>query len=109
DGLVREARQGGHQLRGPIMRRAKVVIGEFVDEAAAATVIVKSMGESMSEPPVVDEPSVAKAAPASEVPTPAEPEPSPKPVEPTLAMPVVADEAVPASPPPSSDDTPEDP
>jgi len=55
--------------------------------------IGESMGESMSEPPVVDEPSVAKAAPAvSEAPTPAEPEP-PKPVEPTVAMPAVADEA----------------
>ena len=136
DGLVIEELQGGHQLRGHIIRRAKVVIGEFVDEAAAATVIVKSMSEPMSEPPVVDEPSAAKAAPAvSEAPIPAEPEPEPdtveptvaeaapavsealtpaepearKPVEPTLAMPVVADEAVPASPPPSSDDTPEDP
>jgi hypothetical protein len=110
DGLVIEELQGGHQLRGHIIRRAKVVIGEFVDEAAAATVIVKSMGESMSEPrPVVDEPPVAKAAPAaSEPPTPVEPE-APKPVAPTVAMPVVADEAVPASPPPSSDDTPEDP
>ena len=107
DALVIEELQGGHQLRGHIIRRAKVVVGEFVDEAAEATVVVKSMGESMSEPPVVDEPSVAKAAPASEVPTPAEP--SPRPVEPTRAMPVVADEAVPASPPPSSDDTPEDP
>jgi hypothetical protein len=90
DGLVIEELQGGHQLRGHIIRRAKVVIGEFVDEAAAATVIGKSMGESMSEPPVVDEPSVAKAAPAvSEAPTPAKPEPKPeppKPVEPTAAM-----------------------
>jgi hypothetical protein len=109
DGLVIEELQGGHQLRGHIIRRAKVVIGEFVDEAAAATVIVKSMSEPMSEPPVVDEPSVAKAAPeVSEAPIPVGPE-APKPVEPTLAMPVVADGAVPASPPPSSDDTPEDP
>ena len=103
DGLVIEELQGGHQLRGHIIRRAKVVIGEFVDEAAAATVIVKSMGESMSEPPVVDEPSVAKAAPAvSEAPTPAEPEPEPEPqpVEPTAAMVEPIAMVEPTAPPP---------
>ena len=119
DALVIEELQGGHQLRGHIIRRAKVVVGEFVDEAAEATVIVKSMGEPMVPPPVT------MAAPAArEAPTPAEPElPKPvepavatsavtddaAPIEPTVAMPAVADEAVPASPPPSSDDTPEDP
>ncbi|HEY8152423.1 MAG TPA: nucleotide exchange factor GrpE, partial [Vicinamibacteria bacterium] len=100
DALVIEELQGGHQLRGHIIRRAKVVVGEFVDEAAEATVIVKSMGKPMAPPPVTT------AAPAvSEAPTPAAPEP----VEATVAMPAVADEAVPASPVPSSDDTPEDP
>jgi len=54
------------------------------------------------------EPTVAAAPAVSETPIPVEPEP-PTPVEPTVAMPAAADEAVPASPPPSSDDTPEDP
>ena len=33
DGLVIEELQGGHQLRGHIIRRAKVVVGEFAEEA----------------------------------------------------------------------------
>ena len=35
DGLVIEELQGGHQLRGHIIRRAKVVVGEFIDEVVA--------------------------------------------------------------------------
>ncbi|HEV7502063.1 MAG TPA: nucleotide exchange factor GrpE, partial [Vicinamibacteria bacterium] len=35
DGLVVEELQGGHQLRGHTIRRAKVVVGRYVEEAAA--------------------------------------------------------------------------
>jgi molecular chaperone GrpE (heat shock protein) len=68
DGLVIEELQGGHQLRGHIIRRAKVVVGEFVDEAAAATAAMPAVaGEGAPIEPTVAMPvrpeTVAKKDP----------------------------------------------
>jgi len=52
DGLVVEELQGGHQLRGHIIRRAKVVVGEFVDDAAGPTVAAPQKDEPKAAPPV---------------------------------------------------------
>jgi hypothetical protein len=73
DGLVIEELQGGHQLRGHIIRRAKVVVGEFNDEAVEPAVAVRAMPEPKPAPPPA--PVVAVAPPAP-----------PAPVEPTVAM-----------------------
>jgi len=110
DGLVIEELQGGHQLREHIIRRAKVVVGEFVEEAAAkaapAVSEAPTPAEPEPEPPKPVEPTAAIVEPiamveptappvaevaraVSEAPAPAEPEPEPeppKPVEPTVAM-----------------------
>jgi hypothetical protein len=88
DGLVVEELQGGHQLRGHIIRRAKVVVGEFVDEAAGPTVVARGK----------DEPSAAPPAPPLEPPA-VEPavEPPPLPLvikEDTAPVEVAAEEPI---------------
>ena len=55
DGLVVEELQGGHQLRGHIIRRAKVVVGEFVDEAAGPTGRGKSRSGAAAAAAVIKE------------------------------------------------------
>ena len=40
DGVVIEELQGGHQLRGHIIRRAKVVVGELADDSVTQTVVM---------------------------------------------------------------------
>jgi len=49
DGLVIEELQGGHQLRGHVIRRAKVVVGEFSDEVIAPTVTAPKKEEPEPE------------------------------------------------------------
>jgi hypothetical protein len=93
DGLVIEELQGGHHIRGHVLRRAKVVVGEFTDEFVEPTVVMKAYeGETDAKPeptaamPVVDvEPTVAMPALTTE-PTAAMPALTP---EPTVAMPAL--------------------
>jgi hypothetical protein len=68
DGLVIEELQGGHQLRGHIIRRAKVVVGEFVDDAAGPAVPIKSKDEPKPAPPA-PKPEPPPVAPAVVVPS----------------------------------------
>jgi molecular chaperone GrpE (heat shock protein) len=85
DGLVIEELQGGHQLRGHIIRRAKVVVGEFADDAVEPAAVPPA-----AEPaPAPREPPRAAAAPAPAV--------APPPIEPTVAMPALPE--VPPAPP----------
>src|SRR5205085_10919883 len=61
DGLVVEELQGGHQLRGHIIRRAKVVVGEFAEEAAQPKLVVQEKEEPKA-PPAPEPAPVAAAA-----------------------------------------------
>jgi molecular chaperone GrpE (heat shock protein) len=73
DGLVIEELQGGHQLRGHVIRRAKVVVGEFSDEVVAPVPAAKP---ESAPPPAPAEPPPAEA-PSAERP-PAEPPRAPE-------------------------------
>ena len=88
DGLVIEELQGGHQLRGHIIRRAKVVVGEFADEVVEPAAVPPPAKPA----PMPPEPPRAAAAPAV-APPPIEPTvaamPAPPPIEPTVAIPAL--------------------
>ena len=92
DGLVIEELQGGHQLRGHVIRRAKVVVGEFVEEAAAPSPVAARPKEGpepvaapvAETPPVVETPPigtppVVETPPAAETPPPPGPPAAPEP------------------------------
>jgi molecular chaperone GrpE len=61
DGLVVEELQGGHQLRGHTIRRAKVVVGQYVEEAAA--VVTPAPDPALAEPVKAEEVAQPAAAP----------------------------------------------
>ena len=80
DGLVIEELQSGHQIRGHILRRAKVVVGEFSEEVIAPIAAAPKKEEPKPEPePAAPPPPPAvkeEAAPAiKEEPAPAATEP----------------------------------
>jgi hypothetical protein len=72
DGVVLEELQGGHQLRGHIIRRAKVVVGEYAEDVPEPTVVMSAFKDE------------------------------PEPIEPTVAMPAIPDRPVAAIPPPKA-------
>jgi hypothetical protein len=84
DGVVIEELQGGHHLRGHIIRRAKVVVGEYADESPHPTVAMPALDDE----PAGIEPTMAMPALA----------PPPEPTEPTVAMPVLKDAPAPIEP-----------
>ena len=82
DGLVIEELQSGHQIRGHILRRAKVVVGEFTEEVIAPIAAAPKKEEPKPKPepePAAPPPPPAvkkEAAPAiKEEPAPAATEP----------------------------------
>ena len=75
DGVVIEELQGGHQLRGHIIRRAKVVVGELADDAVAHTVVMAPTPPPARAAPPAGKPAAREEAFAA-----------------TAAMPALADE-----------------
>jgi molecular chaperone GrpE (heat shock protein) len=64
DGLVVEELQGGHQLRGHVIRRAKVVVGEYA--AAPAPAAAQAAAPEPATPePAAPEPRAAEAPAAA--------------------------------------------
>ena len=71
DGLVIEELQSGHQIRGHILRRAKVVVGEFSDEVVAPIVAVPKKEKPKREeaaPAIKEEPAPAATEPPAGAP-----------------------------------------
>lgn len=97
DGIVLEEVQAGHQLRGRLVRRAKVVVGEYAEDEPATVVI--RMPSEPSEPEAARAPAASEALPASEVP-PADEVVS---IEPIAAMPALHEEPIPAPRPPTEE------
>lgn len=85
DGMVIEELQGGHQLRGHIIRRAKVVVGEYAEAQVPAVPapVVKATPKPVA--PAAARPAVDETAAMPAI------KDVPAPVEPTVAMPAIKD------------------